>query len=240
MAERLIFHYHDRNTVVHRLDPRIKMFCILALTILLCNLKSMSLMFLLPYLLLGGIAARIPVGSYRKESLFFGVFALIIFLTHWWGSDTIIEALIAAARFLTIVAASMLLTDTTSPEDMSLALFWIIRPFSKRHAYNLSAKFNLTVNFIPMLFDASQEIHEARRSRLEDTRRHPVRRMVSIGTQLMDLILVRAEEISYALESRCFTPEVLHGELSWRLRDTAVLVVSLAYFCFTIMMTNLY
>ncbi len=234
MAERLIFHYHDRKTIAHSLDPRSKMFTLFVLTLSLLNLNPVGFLLILPYLALAMIAARMPVREYRKEILFFLIFSGMIFLMRWWGSGNPLTALTAAGRFLAIVVMGLTLSDTTSPNEMSLAIYWILRPFSEEFASNTAAKLNLTVSFFPVIFDASKDIQEARRSRHEDARRQPLRRLVSIGRQLFDLLLDRAEEISYALESRCFTPKIRHGSLDWRFRDTVYLMISCTYIIFVL------
>ncbi len=234
MAERLIFHYHDRKTIAHSLDPRSKMFTLFVLTLSLLNLNTTGFLLMLPYLALALITARMPVRAYRKEIIFFVGFSVMIFLMRWWGSGNPITAITAAGRFFSVVVMGLILSDTTSPNEMSLAIYWILKPFSKEFASNTAAKLNLTVSFFPVIFDASKEIQEARRSRHEDARRQPLRRLVSIGRQLFDLLLDRAEEISYALESRCFTPSIMHGRLDWRFRDTVYLLISTIYIIFVL------
>ncbi len=231
MAERLIFHYHDRDTPLHRLDPRSKMFAMAVLTIMVFNLPPAGLLLIMLYTAAGIIIAGMPIREYRRESLFFGMFALIIFLTRWWGSSMPLDALFGSLRFLTIVLIGMLMTETTSPDDMALALFWLLRRFSRRAAYGAAARLNLTVSFFPVIFDAVQEISEARKSRQEQRLRRPLQRMISMSTQILDVIIDRAEEISYALESRGFREDILHGELSWGRRDTLFLLLSTL--CFT-------
>ncbi len=234
MAERLIFHYHARKTIVHALDPRGKMFTLLAMTIMLLNLKTFGFLLLLPYLFLSMVAARMPVREYRREMLFFLIFSCMILLMRWWGTGDLLTAVTASGRFLAVVILGLILADTTSPNEMALTLYWLIRPFSRKTAASMAAKLNLTVSFFPVIFDASKEIQEARRSRHEDARRKPVRRLVSVGRQLFEGLLDRAEDISYALESRCFDPEILHGTLSWRFRDTVYLILSGSYLIFVL------
>jgi energy-coupling factor transporter transmembrane protein EcfT len=54
-----------------------------------------------------------------------------------------------------------------------------------------------------------------------------------MASQLMDQIIDRAEEISYALESRRFTPYVLHDSLSWRTADSLILIGIIVYLAVT-------
>lgn len=229
MAEKLIFHYHDRGTLIHRLDPRTKTALISVLTIMIFQLPSWSFLMILPVIAAGMLAARFPVRDYSRESGFFAVFTIIIFLTRWWGTGIPQEAGISALRFLMVVSAGMILTDTTDPEDIAMTIHWLLSPISRRIANAAAAQLNLTVSFFPIIFDASQELIEARRSRGEPRLRRPLRRMISIGTQLLEAIIDRAEDISYALESRGFDAGIQHGSLSWQRRDTLVLLITVVY-----------
>ncbi|MGM0432245.1 MAG: energy-coupling factor transporter transmembrane component T family protein [Spirochaetota bacterium] len=229
MAERLIFHYRSRPTPVHRCDPRIKLLTLLALTILIFQFRAAVLLFIIPYMVIIGYLAKIPLKQYRRELLVFFLFATVIFLARWLGGNTFYEACIAVVRFLTVVYGGLLLTDTTAPEELALALRWLLTPLGKRRSGEAAATFSLTIHFIPLLFDASREISEARKTRLDRTGRHPVRRIISLGTQLMHHMLDKAEDISYALESRCFTPYAQHGELHWIWKDTLIAAVTIGY-----------
>lgn len=233
MAERLIFHYHDRDTALNRVDARIKLFSLLLITIVVFNSPDVVIFPIIILLSAAGIAGRIPLPEYRRELAFFFVFGSLIFLTRWLSNGLFSEALYAALRFLTVVAGGLLLTDSTSPEEISLSVFWIISPFSRKRAYEFSAAFSLTISFIPMLFDASSQISEARKARRDRRFRRPLRRIISMASQLMDQIIDRAEEISYALESRRFTPYVLHDSLGWRTADSLILIGIIIYLAVT-------
>lgn len=233
MAERLIFHYHDRDTLLHRVDARIKLFSLLFITIVVFNTPDMMIFPMLLLLFAAGIAGRLPLTRYGREFTFFFVFASLIFFTRWLSGNLLTDALFSALRFLTVVAGGILLTDSTSPEEISLSVFWLISPFSRKRAYEFSAAFSLTISFIPMLFDTSSQMSEARKARRDRRFRRPLRRIISMGSGLMDQIIERAEEVSFALESRRFTPYVLHDSLNWRGADSLILVGIIIYLVVT-------
>jgi energy-coupling factor transport system permease protein len=240
MAERLIFHYHHRDTFLNRVDPRIKLFTLLVLTIIIFQAAFIMTIPVILLLAAAAIAGRMPINRYKREMIFFFFFSSVIFLTRWWADGDIFSAAAAAVKFLTVVAGGLILTDSTSPEQISLAIFWLVAPLGRRRAHEFAAKFSLTISFIPMLFDAASDISEARRARQDHRLKRPLRRMISMGSQMMDHILERAEDISYALESRCFTPYVLHDELSWRLSDTVILLLTVIYLSGSIVLRFLF
>ena len=223
---------------MHKADSRVKLALILLLSVSIFSFKPFSLLLVSTYVLLGIFIARIPFMKYRKELTLFFILTVMIVLFRWIGEFTLYQALLAGGRFLVIVLAGLLLTDTTAPEDMTLAIHWILKPIPGIRAAEIATKFSLTISFIPLIFDATQEIREARRSRLENPRRHPLRRLISFGTQVFDLILQKTEEISLALESRLFNPEILHGELRFSRLDLLLILTSSAVAAGIIMLGN--
>ncbi|NQT58590.1 MAG: energy-coupling factor transporter transmembrane protein EcfT [Bacteroidetes bacterium] len=227
MAERLIFHYQARNSIIHRIDPRIKIIIIFTISAAMFAVNPLQFAVLCGYVLSGCLIARLPFTKYRKELRFFLLLLILIVLSRWISSKSLISSLYYGARFILIVAAGLLLTDTTAPEDLTLALYWFLRPFKFLNPKRTAVRFNLTVSFIPIIFDSVLEIKEARKSRLDNTWRNPIKRIISFSSQIFDLILQKAEEISYALEARLFDEEILHGSISFRKMDFAVLILTL-------------
>ncbi|MCD4699876.1 MAG: energy-coupling factor transporter transmembrane protein EcfT [Phycisphaerae bacterium] len=227
MAERLIFHYQARNSIIHRIDPRIKIIIIFTISAAMFTVNPLQFAVLFGYVLSGCLIARLPFARYKKELRFFLLLLVIIVLSRWISSKSLIPSLYYGARFILVVAAGLLLTDSTAPEDLTLALYWFLRPFKFINPKRTAIQFNLTVSFIPIIFDSVLEIREARKSRLDNTWRKPVKRIVSFSSQIFDLILQKAEEISYALESRLFDEKTLHGSIAFRKTDFVVLILTM-------------
>lgn len=206
MAERLIFHYHSRDSFLHRLDARVKLLGVFCLTFLIFSVDVPGFFLLLPPVFGSVLLCRMRIRAYSREFRFFLLFSIVIFAGNYWGSGSVQEALLYSVRFLTAVLLSLALTESTDPSDMAQVLFWLLRPFSKRKAAIVAAQLELTVSFIPMIFDAYEQIREARLSR-GDQGKNPFARVLSLSGQLIDLLLERTQEISYALESRRFDPE---------------------------------
>ena len=122
MAERLIFHYQARNSIVHRIDPRIKIIIIFTISAAMFAVNPLQFAVLCGYVLSGSLIARLPFTKYRKELRFFLLLLIVIVLSRWISSKSLINSLYYGARFILIVAAGLLLTDTTAPEDLTLAL----------------------------------------------------------------------------------------------------------------------
>lgn len=226
MAERLIFHYQARKTPVHRIDTRIKIVITFTLTAAMFAVNLSQFGILTGYIAAGCLAARLPFQRYRRELGFFFVLLCIIVLSRWITTGTLFNGLYYGARFMLVIAAGLLLTDTTAPEDLTLALYWFIKPFSFLKPKRIAARFNLTISFLPIIFDAVMEIQEARRSRLDTVWKRPVKRIISFSTQIFTLILQKAEETAFALEARLFDENIVHGSISLHKIDFLVMLIT--------------
>lgn len=226
MAERLIFHYQARSTLIHRIDPRVKIVIIFAITASMFSVNFLQFLILSGYVVTGCLIARLPFTRYGRELGFFFLLTAIIFISRWITSGILYEGIFHSIRFLLIVGAGLLLTDSTAPEDLTLALYWFMKPFKFINPERIAARFNLTLSFLPLIFDSILEIQEARKSRMDNVWRHPIRRIISLATQIFEAVLNRAEEITYALESRLFDEKVQHGSISFGRIDFFTLLVT--------------
>lgn len=66
---------------------------------------------------------------------------------------------------------------------------------------------NLTFLLIPVIFDNYSEMMSAQKSRCIQLRKNPIKRVNFIVFPLLSRTLRRADEIVYAMESRCYCEE---------------------------------
>ncbi len=204
MAEGLVFHYRDADTPVHRIDPRIKLLFLLvqSFAMVFYSFQALIIPGVLSLLLM--IIIRIPLTSYARELRVFLFLGGIIFLGRFLsaGAD---EAGVLTLRFFIIVSLGLVLMDTTAADDAAAAAAWYVGHLSPKLAGILAARLLLTLAFIPMIFDSIREVKDARSARGDSPRRYPLGYTVSFLLQIFEILLVKAEEISLALEARGFT-----------------------------------
>ena len=85
---------------------------------------------------------------------------------------------------------------------------------------------------LPLILDQIREIREAMWSRCGMSRRTPFRNLTRLGLPLIDGILVKAEDLSDAMESRLFTedatpPEKQPGSQGYKIILILVLCVAI-------------
>ena len=163
--------YLDRDTFVHRLDPRTKMF-------LLLGMFALPFVFLNPLYVLGVLALVLCFG-YLADSLvnlrriWFILFMIIVVTPILWsivGSgrtplflfverEALLYGLSAAQRIAITVIAGMIFLSTTRNEDVALGLVRLGIPY--RFAFAVSTALRL----VPTIVTTGLTIGQAQRSR---------------------------------------------------------------------------
>lgn len=199
------------DTVLHRMDPRIKFFMtfvIFTSAIIFFDIIPLIFIFILqiPLVLIG------KIGREWIKTLRGGAFlAIIIFLTnlvafYWFRGqitgENIEYSLALTLRFLTLITSFSVFFLTTSPDKLSLALETIHVP------YEFNFAFITAIRFVPVLADQAQTIIDAQKSRgLELERGNIFTRIKKYIPVLLPLIINsirRSLELAEAMESRAF------------------------------------
>ena len=192
MASVTFGRYTFRNTFVHRLDARNKIFLMIVLMVAIFfqfSKWSTSLIlsgvyiFLLIILM---IIARVNFLSLFKSlsgMWFFIIFLMAIYIfipnsnpkldvafsiggleVHW---DAFCQSAYIIMRLILMISLTMVLTSTTKPMDMTYAFEWYMTPLKplKFPAHEIAMTLSIALRFIPTLLDETQRIMKAQSSR---------------------------------------------------------------------------
>lgn len=227
MVEVNLFHYHDRNTFLHRTNPITKIIVMLILSTALVGATWLQTSAMLISLGIVSTAIRLPIGRYRRELRFFLIMAIIIALARWSSASQGDQIAQAVIRFATIVLMGLLFADTSAPDDIARSVGSLLEHIPGVHGYRIGATLELTVSTIPLLFDASLQVSQARRARGDTYWHNPVGRIVSFGSTVFSLLLERAEDLEAALSARLYDPDAKRGSLGYRTVDAMAIGISL-------------
>lgn len=194
--------YRREDTVMHRLDPLIKL--LLSIVLLFFSFLSSN-----PYqLAVVGVAIAILVvmakvvrrtGKLVLMSLGLGAF---IFIASWLSHISLLDDITLFARFLAVMASVSLFFITTSPDELEQVMKWF------RFPRDFVFAFVTAVRFVPVLLLDLTQIIDAQKSRgLELDRGNPVRRVRNFVPVLIPMVvnaMVRSDELAEALEARGF------------------------------------
>ena len=242
--------YYPADSVIHRLDPRVKLAGLLIYIVAVFFADSYTL-FALLYLFGGAVvaASHVPLRKVLKSVR--GVLILLIltgllniFFTSgetviWeWGVLTLtVEGLHRGAlmilRLVALIAFSAVLTLTTTPILLADGVESLCRPLRriKFPVHEFAMMMTIALRFIPILMEEADKIMKAQRSRGGDLRNgslgQRLKGIVAIIIPLFFNALKRADDLAIAMEARGYEGgegRTKLRQLVWRKQDTAALV----------------
>lgn len=244
--------YIPGNSLIHRLDSRIKIIITIVLIIALFFIGTFTgFAIFLGFIIFVIYLSRLPVKRILKglKPIFFLILltlVLHIFLTKggnviWqWRFISIEEeglytGLFMVSRILLLIMFTSLLTLTTSPLQLTDGIEYLISPLKKIGvpASELAMMMTIALRFIPTLLEEAEKIMKAQMARGADFESgNIIKRAKNLVPLLVPLFISafrRADDLALAMESRCY-----HGgegrtrlhELQIHNRDVVALVVS--------------
>ncbi len=259
-----IGNYFPGNSIIHKLDPRVKLICSLGIIIslfLLSNYWSL-LSAILFYLLLVYLANLNLAYIFRglKPLIILIVFTLVIHMFVTPGnviyslgplsitSEGLQRGVFMAFRLTLLIGISVLLTATTPPIRLTDGLENLFQPLKKIRVpvTELALMISIALRFIPTYITETERIIKAQSSRGVDFQSGSIKeRLENIIPILVPLFInsfKRAEDLAVAMEARCYRG----GEGRTKLyplilkgRDYAALLV-LAVYMILLMYSNFY
>lgn len=218
--------YCARNTVIHKLDPRVKIFILILLTVgifLQFQNSITSLMMSLIYLgclIVLMIIARVNFFDLFKSlsvMWFLAIFLMIVYiitpisnpelplafsigkLDVYWDSFTNIAYILL--RLIILLSLAMILTSSTRPMDMTYAFEWYMYPMKKIHfpVHEVAMTLSIALRFIPTLLDETNRIIKAQESRGADFKHGSIFKRFAAIISLIIPLFVSAIERSEEL-----------------------------------------
>ena len=226
MAQVTFFHYIHKNTLLHRMDGRVKLLCMLLLTISASlATKWYHYVLLACVISLALIASKLPLIKILKEMKFFGILVVIIILMNGWSF---------AGRLVLMLMISTVLAGTTPLLTVKNVVEWYLRPIPFVPEARIGTIVNLTFVLIPVIFDNYLEMMNAQRARCVELQKNPIRRMKFVVFPLLSRTLRRADEIVYAMESRCYSEIRTYATFETNKSDWMILVTCLIILLFVV------
>ena len=246
--------YYPSDSIIHRLDPRVKFIGTLVFIISLFCFKSFwgfipAFVMLVFFVAASRIPARFIFKGLRPM-LFLLIFMMLVnlFMTRgevlvtWWvfsiTREGIRTAVFMGLRLVMLVIGSSLMTYTTTPTALTSGMESVFRPLKllKVPVHELAMMMSIALRFIPILLEETDRIMKAQQARGADFESGNILRrakaMLPILVPLFVSAFRRAGDLAQAMEARCY-----HGgkgrtklhPLRYKLRDAAAYVVLAGY-----------
>lgn len=199
----------DKNSFIHHLDARIKIFYIIALSSLIFSVKNFpgALIFTAVIIFIAA-AAKMNV-SYLAGNLrrFLYIFLFIFLMYVIFSNDKIIEGLYVLWRYLMLIIISLVLTYSTSLSDLTLAIEKISKPLKifGIKPRNIALMISISIRFIPVMFLRFEKTREAMLARLSDFKKLKTIKILVIS--LLEHMFVSASGLSDAMSARLYNED---------------------------------
>ncbi len=219
--------YFPGDSVIHRLDPRMKILLALALIVIVFLIDSLwgfavLAVFLVVVIALAQVGAGSVIRSIRPL-LFIIVFTFVLNLFFYggptvlaqWGSvklteEGIYRAILIVLRLVFLIFSTSLLTLTTSPMQLTDGMENLMKPLKrvKFPVHEMSMMMSIALRFIPTLAEETDRIMKAQMARGAEFDSGNIlkraRNMIPLLVPLFVSAFKRADELALAMESRCY------------------------------------
>ncbi|WP_313756256.1 energy-coupling factor transporter transmembrane component T [Tissierella sp.] len=251
--------YFPGNTIIHKLDPRVK---IIIISLFIASLFFINTfipyIFILSFILIVVKISNVPLKFILKgiRPLLFIIlitFSINIFMTK---GEVLFEigplvvtkeglylAVFMALRLIFLITGTSLLTLTTSPIALTDGIEKLLIPLKKigLPAHELAMMMTIALRFIPTLLEETDKIMKAQMARGADFESGNIlsraKNLVPLLVPLFINAFRRADELATAMEARCYRGgdnRTRLNELKLEKTDIIILISMIIFFGFII------
>ncbi len=218
--------YYRADSVIHRLDPRVKIVATFAFIISLFLVKNfigyvVAGLFLCLCIKLSKVPPRFIFRG--MKAIFFLLMITMVFnlfltpgepLVSVWKFQITKEgirlALMMGIRLVFLITGSSLMTLTTTPNNLTDGLEDLLKPLKKIRVpvHEISMMMSIALRFIPILMEETDKIMKAQMARCADFESgsliNRAKSLVPILVPLFISAFRRANDLAMAMEARCY------------------------------------
>ncbi|MBN2666461.1 MAG: energy-coupling factor transporter transmembrane protein EcfT [Bacteroidales bacterium] len=244
--------YIPRTSLIHSLDPRIKILFVILLSIIILNTQALSAMIISVFL-----AFLIPVSRIYPRQILRSLkpvipFLLLLFLLHllltegapvppfphWRVTvtyDGLFKGIMVTWQFILLIISASYLTMTTPPTALVSGLEGLLKPFRivGVPSHDVAVMVSVALRFVPTFIQEIRNIREAQMSRGAYLKAgniySRIRSTVSMLIPVISNAFRRADELATAMESRGYAggPRTYMHDLRLTFRDYGAIAVML-------------
>ena len=226
MRDITIGQYYPADSVLHRLDPRVKLVGtfaflislfvgkgIVAYAIATVFLAAMIRLSKVPFqMIIKGLKAIIIILLITVSFNLFLTEGEILFQAGFFKvtKEGVSVAFFMALRLIYLVVGASLMTLTTTPNDLTDGLESVLGPLKKIKVpvHEISMMMSIALRFIPILMEETDRIMKAQKARGADFESgnlmEKAKAMVPLLVPLFISAFRRANDLAMAMEARCY------------------------------------
>jgi energy-coupling factor transport system permease protein len=246
--------YYPADSILHKLDPRVKFLGTLVFIVSLFLIKGLAgYVFVTVALVTLVKLSKVPFGMMLKgmKAIIFILIITVFFnmlftpgeviFTFWRLTITkegVFQAFRMAVRLSYLIIGSSIMTLTTTPNQLTDAMENLFSPLKviKVPVHEISMMMSIALRFIPILMEETDKIMKAQIARGADFESgNLIKRVTNMIPLLVPLFVSafqRANDLAMAMEARCY-----HGgegrtqmkPLRYEKRDFVAYILMLAF-----------
>jgi len=247
--------YIPRDSLIHNLDPRIKILSCLAIIISLFLItEGLGYLILGSFVIISILVSKVHpkfVLMGLRPVLFIIIFTLIIHIFMTEGEviyqlgflkitqEGLVKGLLISFRLFILILATSLLTLATSPISLTDGIERLLSVFKLigMPAHEIAMMMTIALRFIPTLLEETEKIMKAQISRGADFESGNIfnraKNLIPILIPLFVNAFRRADELAMAMEAKCYRG----GEGRTHYRELKIKKADILTFSLTIVIT---
>ena len=207
MHKNIIFgQYRQKNSAVHSIDPRVKLACLVILSIFIFIMDSayqfiVMTSFIVLISAVSGMSIRNFFSNMRN---FYFIFGFIIIMYLIFSPYEIAKGIFSVWRFFLLVSMSFIFSFTTEISDIVASMQFFSMPLKAFGVKprNIAVMVSIAIRFVPAMFVSFEKLREAMLARLADFRNPSHIRLVVVV--LMEKMMRTASNLADAMHSRLY------------------------------------
>lgn len=228
MTGRASFAYRDSDSFLHDADARAKLTGLVVVSVALTWASAGATVAVGVLAYAAALSADV-----RARELLHDVRLVLVILVVGAGARALSDpegfvagaaaGTVAAGRFVVIIALAYVVSATTRPADVRLAVESFLSPVPLVNEKDWGTMFATAARFFPLVSEEARRVREARKSRLGDEQGWYTR-VRSTAFASLTRSFRRADTLALAMESRGYSSERTSlRRLEWQHSDTALL-----------------
>ena len=218
--------YYPADSVIHKLDPRVKLFGTMIYVISLFCIKGVvgfvvATFFMAGVIILSKVPFKFMVKGLKAIMILMLITAVFnLFLTPGEvlvslgifeiTKEGLANAILMTIRLTYLILGTSIMTLTTTPNQLTDGLEKSLRPLNKVKVpvHAIAMMMSIALRFIPILIEETDKIMKAQMARGADFENgnmlKRVKNMIPLLVPLFVSAFRRADDLAMAMEARCY------------------------------------
>lgn len=220
MSQITIFAFHPGRSIIHNLDIRFKLICLMILSLACLKAGFSGLCLVTPVLIAALVSIPISIITFIKEIRYFFLLLLFVFFARsisvpgtpyieFLNLNMTIQGIYQGSlvcwRLLAVVVMGLCLMATSRVSDIRGAIVFFFKPVPFIPEKRIGTMLSLVLRFIPAILNQASKTSEAQKARGIESRKNPVFRLIKFTIPFMRRIFNDADKLVIAMEARSYS-----------------------------------